>query len=77
MLHPIWKLRQAPKAFGRWKYVDEGGIHMFYASQRFVVEQAELCGLQLLEAVSFYKIRNLSLGLYFSPYIHYAFRKSN
>jgi ubiquinone/menaquinone biosynthesis C-methylase UbiE len=75
MLHPIWKLRHAPKAFGRRRYVVEEGMHMFYASQRFVIEQAELCGLNFLEATTLYKIRNFSLGLYFSPYIHYAFRK--
>ena len=77
ILHPIWKLRQAPKAFGQRRYVAEDGMHIFYASRKFVIDQAESCGLKFLEAVSFHKIRNISTGLYFSPYIHYAFRKPN
>jgi ubiquinone/menaquinone biosynthesis C-methylase UbiE len=75
ILHPIWKLRQAPKAFGQRRYVVEDGMHVFYATRKFVIDQAEACGLKFLESVSFHKIRNISTGLYFSPYIHYAFQK--
>lgn len=72
---PRWKMRQALKAFGDSAYVLEEGQHLFYASSGYVIQQAAQCGLKLLEAVSFCRIRNLRLGLYMSPYIHYAFAK--
>ncbi|HXS78002.1 MAG TPA: class I SAM-dependent methyltransferase [Terracidiphilus sp.] len=72
---PRDKIRLTPKAFRDWSYVVEAGMHTFYASRQFVIRQAEECGLRLLETVSFRKLRNFQLSLYFSPYIHYAFQK--
>jgi len=74
-LRPIIKLRNTLKTFRERAYVLDTGMYTFYASRHFVIRQAEHCGLKLLETVSFRKIRNVRLGLYMSPYIHYAFVK--
>ncbi len=72
---PLERIRNAPRAFRQQAYVLEEGLHTFYASRRFVIWQAEQYGLKLLETVSFRRIRNHRLGLYLSPFIHYAFQK--
>jgi ubiquinone/menaquinone biosynthesis C-methylase UbiE len=74
-MNPLWRFRNAPKAFRQSAYVMEGHLHMFYASRSFVIQQAEQCGVKLLEIVSFCSIKGLQLGEYLSPYIHYAFVK--
>jgi SAM-dependent methyltransferase len=70
-----WKLRNSIKAFREWDYVLEDGVYAFYATPDFVVRQTEEVGLKLLEMRGFSKLRNERLDRYFSPFIHYVFRK--
>jgi ubiquinone/menaquinone biosynthesis C-methylase UbiE len=71
----LWKLRHSAKAYREWSYVLEDGVHIFYASPEFVVRQTESFGLKLLEMKWFRKIGIDRFDRYFSPYIHYIFRK--
>jgi ubiquinone/menaquinone biosynthesis C-methylase UbiE len=70
-----WKLRNCLKAYHSHAYVFEDGAHAFYASPEFVVRQTAETGLQLVESKGFTKLRIPSLDIYFSPYVHYVFRK--
>ena len=72
-----WKLRHCARAYRDWAYVFENidGLHTFYASPEFVVRQTESFGLKLLEMKWFRKLGRDRFDRYFSPYIHYAFRK--
>ena len=72
-----WKLRHSVKAYGESAYVfeDVDALHTFYASPGFVVRQTERFGLELLEMRWFRRLGIGRLDRYFSPYIHYAFRK--
>ena len=72
-----WKLRHSARAYGESAYVfeDVDGLHTFYASPGFVVRQTESVGLKLLEMRWFRRYGIGRLDRYFSPYIHYAFRK--
>jgi ubiquinone/menaquinone biosynthesis C-methylase UbiE len=70
-----WKLRNSWRAFKEWDYVLEDGVHAFYASPEFVIRQTESIGFKLVEVRGFSKIRNERLDLYFSPYVHFVFRK--
>jgi ubiquinone/menaquinone biosynthesis C-methylase UbiE len=70
-----WKLRHSMKAYRECAYVREDGMHGFYASREFVVRQTESFGLQFLEMRWLRKLEIDRLDRYFSPYIHYAFRK--
>ena len=71
----LWKLRYGIKAYREWAYVLQGGINGFFASPEFVVRQTESFGLKLLEMKWFRKLGIDRFDRYFSPYIHYAFRK--
>ena len=71
----LWKLRNSIKAYREWAYVLEDGIHNFYASPEFVVRQTDSFGLKLLEMRWFRKLGMDRFDRYFSPYIHYVFRK--
>jgi SAM-dependent methyltransferase len=71
----LWKLRHSIKAYREWAYLWEDGVHGCYASPEFVVRQTESFGLKLLELRWFRKIGLDRLDKYFSPYIHYVFRK--
>jgi ubiquinone/menaquinone biosynthesis C-methylase UbiE len=70
-----WKLRNAWRAFKEWDYVLEDGVYAFYASPQFVLRQTEDIGFNLVEVRGFSKIRHQRLDVYFSPYVHYVFRK--
>jgi SAM-dependent methyltransferase len=70
-----WKLRNSMKAFRERAYVWEDGMHGFYASPEFVVRQTEGFGLKLLETRWRQKLGIDRFDRYFSPYMHYAFRK--
>jgi ubiquinone/menaquinone biosynthesis C-methylase UbiE len=70
-----WKLRHSIKAYREWAYLWEEGVYGFYASPEFVVRQTESLGLKLLEMMWFRKLGIDRFDRYFSPYIHYAFRK--
>jgi SAM-dependent methyltransferase len=70
-----WKLRHSTKAYREWAYVLEDGLHSLYASPDFVVRQTESFGLKLLEMRWFRKLGTDRFDRYFSPYIHYVFRK--
>jgi ubiquinone/menaquinone biosynthesis C-methylase UbiE len=72
-----WKLRYSTKAYREWAYVfeDVDGLHTFYGSPEFVVRQTERFGLKLLEMRWFRKLGIDRVDRYFSPYIHYVFRK--
>jgi ubiquinone/menaquinone biosynthesis C-methylase UbiE len=71
----LWKLRNCWRALKEWDYVLEDGVHAFYASPEFVIGQTESIGVKLVEARGFSKITNERLDLYFSPYLHFVFRK--
>jgi len=71
----LWKLRHSIKAYREWAYVEEHGIFGFFASPDFVIRQTESFGLQLLEMRWFRKLGIDRFDRYFSPYIHYVFRK--
>jgi SAM-dependent methyltransferase len=74
-----WKLRHSLRAYREWAYVFEevDGLHTFHASADFVIRQTESFGLRLLEMRwdTFRKLDIDRFHRYFSPYIHYAFRK--
>jgi SAM-dependent methyltransferase len=70
-----WKLRNCPKAFKEWDYIEEDGVHCFYASPKFTIAQTQAVGLQLLEVKGFSKFQNASVDQYFSPYVDYVFTK--
>lgn len=72
-----WKLCHSLKAYSEWAYVfeDVDGLHTFYASPDCVIRQTESFGLKLLEMRWFRKLGIDRIDRYFSPYIHYAFRK--
>ncbi len=71
-----WKLRNCHKAWRDWAYIMEDGVHAFYASSSYVVRQSQALGLQLEEMNGFGRLGHGPLDLYFSPYIHYVFRKA-
>jgi ubiquinone/menaquinone biosynthesis C-methylase UbiE len=72
----LWKFRYCRKAYGEWAYVVEyGSFHTFYASRQFVIRQTESLGLKLLEMKWHRKLGVDRFDRYFSPFIHYAFRK--
>jgi SAM-dependent methyltransferase len=70
-----WKLRNTLKAFKEWDYILEDGVYAFYASPEFVIRQTEAIGLKLVEVMGFSRYKKQSLDLYFSPYVHFVFRK--
>jgi ubiquinone/menaquinone biosynthesis C-methylase UbiE len=70
-----WKFRNTMKAFKQRAYVSEIGLNTLYTSPKFVVRQTEDAGLGFLEMVSSRMIGNERIDRYFSPYIHYVFRK--
>jgi ubiquinone/menaquinone biosynthesis C-methylase UbiE len=70
-----WKLHYSIKAYREWAYVLEDGVHTLFASPEFVIRQTESFGLKLLEMRWFRKLGIDRFDRYFSPYIHYAFRK--
>jgi ubiquinone/menaquinone biosynthesis C-methylase UbiE len=70
-----WKLRNSWRAFKEWDYVLEDGVHAFYAAPEFVIRQTESMGFKLVEVRGFSKITNERLDRYFSPYLHFVFRK--
>jgi ubiquinone/menaquinone biosynthesis C-methylase UbiE len=72
-----WKLRNCGKAFRNWEYVfeDIDQLHTFYASPEYIVRQTENVGFKFLEMRYPRRLPNDSLDRYFTPYIHYAFRK--
>ncbi|MDR3763969.1 MAG: class I SAM-dependent methyltransferase [Acidobacteriota bacterium] len=70
-----WKCRNMLRAFHDAAYVLEDGAHAFYASPRFVVRQTEATGLRFVEMRGFARLRPNALDCYFSPYVHYVFRK--
>jgi ubiquinone/menaquinone biosynthesis C-methylase UbiE len=71
----LWKLRNSLRAFKQRAYILEAGLHTLYTSRQFVIAQTEQVGLKLLEMVWFRMFGNERIDRYFSPYIHYAFRK--
>jgi ubiquinone/menaquinone biosynthesis C-methylase UbiE len=70
-----WRLRNSLKAFKPQAYVLENGLHSYYASPAFVIEQTETVGFKFLEMIGFRMSTNWWFNRYFSPYIHYAFTK--
>jgi len=70
-----WKLRNCADAFHDSRYILEAGQHTLYTSQQFVKKQTETVGLQFVELRGFKKIGVQTLDQYFSPYLHYVFRK--
>jgi ubiquinone/menaquinone biosynthesis C-methylase UbiE len=70
-----WRLRYSIKAYRESAYVLEDGVHTLFASPEFVVQQTESVGLKLLEMRWFRKLGIDRFDRYFSPYIHYVFRK--
>ena len=70
-----WKIRNCLKAFKTWSYLDEEGLHTFYARYEHVLEQSEAVGLRLLEMKWFPKFGIDRLDRYLSPYIQYVFTK--
>jgi ubiquinone/menaquinone biosynthesis C-methylase UbiE len=70
-----WKVRNCLKAFKTWTYLNEEGLHTFYAAYEHVIEQTEAVGLRLLEMKWFPKFGIDLLDRYFSPYIQYVFTK--
>ena len=72
-----WKLRHSTKAYREWAYVfdDIDGLHTFYAAPQFVVRQTESFGLKFVEMRWFRTVGLDRFNRYFSPYIHYVFRK--
>jgi ubiquinone/menaquinone biosynthesis C-methylase UbiE len=71
----LWKFRNSIKAYREWAYVAEDEWHGFYASREFVIRQTESLGLKLLEMRWNRKLGMDTFDRYFSPYIHYVFRK--
>jgi ubiquinone/menaquinone biosynthesis C-methylase UbiE len=71
-----WKIRNCLKAFKTWTYLNEDGLHTFYARYEHVIEQSEAVGLRLLEMKWFQKFDIDRLDRYLSPYIQYVFTKS-
>ncbi len=83
-LHPLspyylrqlrWRLRNAIHAFRTAHYLHEEQEWVHYATPAHVVEQTEAAGLQFVEMRGFNRFRSRRLDLYFSPYVHYVFRK--
>jgi ubiquinone/menaquinone biosynthesis C-methylase UbiE len=70
-----WRLRYSIKAYRESAYVLEDGVHTLFASPEFVVQQTQSFGLKLLEMRWFRKLGIDRFDRYFSPYIHYVFRK--
>ena len=70
-----WKIRNCLKAFKTWTYLNEEGLHTFYARYEHVLEQSEAVGLRLLEMKWFPKFGIDRIDRYFSPYIQYVFTK--
>ncbi len=71
----IWKMRNCLRAFQQRAYVFEFGLHILYASRQYVMTQTEQEGLKFVEMVWFRLIGNERIDRFFSPYIHYVFRK--
>ena len=70
-----WKIRNCLKAFKTWTYLNEEGLHTFYATFEHVIEQSEAVGLRLLEMKWFSKFGVDRIDRYFSPYIQFVFTK--
>jgi SAM-dependent methyltransferase len=70
-----WKLRNMHRAFKEWDYILEDDVHAFYASPGFVIRQTEEIGFKLAEVRGFCRYRNVQRDIYFSPYVHFVFRK--
>jgi Methylase involved in ubiquinone/menaquinone biosynthesis len=73
----LWKIGNCLKAFKEWTYLNEQGLHTFYATHQHVIKQSEYAGLRLLEMRWFSKFGIERLDRYFSPYIQYVFTKPN
>jgi ubiquinone/menaquinone biosynthesis C-methylase UbiE len=71
----LWKSRNALRAFKDRAYVSEYEMHYLYTSREFVIRQTEQVGLKFLEMVWIKMIGNERIDRYFSPWLHYAFRK--
>jgi len=72
---PRWKLRHSVRAYRDSAFVSEDGLHGIWSSPEFVVRQTEGFGLELLETKWYRRLGVDRIDRYFSPSIHYAFRK--
>jgi ubiquinone/menaquinone biosynthesis C-methylase UbiE len=70
-----WKLKNCLTAFTDWAYIDDEGLHTFYATPKVIIEQTEPTGLSLVEMRWFSKYGHERIDRFFSPYIYYVFTK--
>ncbi|MDR3742174.1 MAG: class I SAM-dependent methyltransferase [Terracidiphilus sp.] len=71
----VWKLRNMLRGFNAKCYIHEGEEFLFYSKPGYTQRQVELTGLTLVESLGFGKFNSAHLDQYFSPYVHYVFRK--
>lgn len=70
-----WKLRNTVHTFRAAHYLHEEQEWVYYTTPANAIQQTEAAGLQLIEMLGFGRFRNARIDLYFSPYVHYVFRK--
>lgn len=72
---PLWKLRNALKAFQAAARISEGELHGIFCSPEFVVKQCERVGFKFLETVGPKMTSSIRMNALFSASIYYAFKK--
>lgn len=71
----LWKWRNTLNGFKDKCYVKEGEELLFYSKPGYTQRQVEAAGVTLVERLGFKKFKSDRLDQYFSPYVHYVFRK--
>ena len=73
----VFKLRHSAVAFRDKGYLKNPftKVLAFHASPEYVINQTEEAGFEFVEMLGFRNSRASAFNRYFSPYIHYVFRK--
>ena len=71
----LWKWRNTLNGFKKKCYVNEGKEVLFYSQPGYTQRQVEATGVKLVEILGFRRFKSEKLDQYFSPYVHYVFRK--
>jgi ubiquinone/menaquinone biosynthesis C-methylase UbiE len=71
----IWMLKNTWRAFKHYDYIYDLKMWTFYTSPSHCIKQVKLAGLNFVEMIGFRCSKNIFFNTYFSPYVHYSFKK--
>lgn len=72
----IWMLKNTIRAFKVHDYIYDLRMWTYYTSPSYCIKQVESTGLKFVEMIGFRSSANKFFNTYFSPYIHFVFKKA-